>query len=121
MERHLHSRDVYLSLERHQLDVELSDGHHAGVLGGGQRRDVGLLQVHAFGGSAPRPEWVVAVLGPDALLLDWARAAGGHLVRAAAAGVLLDRLRGGEEEGKLSRHSDVKSDDNTGVSWRRWE
>lgn len=93
---------VHLSLERHQLDVELSDGYHPGVLGGRQCRDVGLLQVHAFGGAAARPERVVAVLGPDALLLDGSRAAGGGLVRAAAAGVLLDRLHGGEKEGKVS-------------------
>lgn len=80
VELHRHSEDEYLSLERHQLDVKLSDGHHPGVLGSRQRSDVGLLQVHAFGGSAPRPEWVVAVLGPNALLLDWARAAGSRLV-----------------------------------------
>jgi len=84
---------TYLSLERHQLRVQVAERVHPGVLGGRHRHDVGLLQVHAFGGPAAGSERVMAVLSPDGLLLHRPSAAGERLVSVGVVGVLFHCLR----------------------------
>lgn len=82
-----------LSLERHQVCVELTYGQNSGIVGGRQGHDVGLLQVHSLGWSAPGSEGVVSVLSADVLLLHRAGPTGGRLLCTGAAGVLLHCLR----------------------------
>lgn len=87
---------THLSLERHQVCVQLTYGQNPGIVGGGQSRDVGLVQVHAFGRSAASSERVVSVLSSDALLLHRAGPAGRGFLHVAAAAVLLYGLRAEE-------------------------
>lgn len=89
---HIFPLPTYLSLQWHQLRVQLAYSQHPGIVGGWQGRDVSLLQVHAFGWPAAGSEGVVAVLSPNAFFFHWPRAAGGGLVRAGAAGVLFHCL-----------------------------
>lgn len=89
---HIFPLRTYLSLQWHQLRVQLAYSQHPGIVGGWQGRDVSLLQVHAFGWPAAGSEGVVAVLSPNAFFFHWPRAAGGGLVRAGAAGVLFHCL-----------------------------